>query len=98
MELIQSELGTDLSLARLADEIGISPHHFARVFRETFAVTPHAYVQDCRLKAAAMALRKDLDQSIADIALACGFASQSHMTELMRRKLGATPRAIRLGK
>lgn len=96
LDLIHEQLGSDLSLARLADEIGLSPFHFARVFKETFDATPHSYVQDCRLKAAATALKMDSGRSIAEIALDFGFANQSHMTELMRRKLGATPRAIRL--
>ncbi|MEJ8827248.1 AraC family transcriptional regulator [Variovorax humicola] len=95
LAVIHAELGADLSLKRLADEIGLSPFHFARTFKTTFGLTPHAYVQDCRIKAAIKSLQRDHARSIADIAIAFGFASQSHMTELMRRKIGATPREIR---
>ncbi|MGJ7511282.1 helix-turn-helix transcriptional regulator [Variovorax sp. GT1P44] len=97
LDIIHAELGADLSLKRLADEIGLSPFHFARTFKATFGLTPHAYVQECRIKAAIRSLQTDHARSIADIAIASGFASQSHMTELMRRKVGATPREIRLG-
>jgi len=95
VELIEGQLGSDLSLTRLAEEIGLSTFHFARAFKATFGVTPHLYVQGRRLDAAARALRSEHGRPIADIALACGFSSQSHMTELMRRKMGTTPRGMR---
>lgn len=95
VELIEGQLGSDLSLTRLAEEIGLSTFHFARAFKATFGVTPHHYVQGRRLDAAARALRSEHGRPIADIALACGFSSQSHMTELMRRKMGTTPRGMR---
>ncbi|MEJ8859233.1 AraC family transcriptional regulator [Variovorax robiniae] len=95
LDVIHAELGADLSLKRLADEVGLSPFHFARTFKATFGLTPHAYVQDYRIKAAIKSLQTDHARSIADIAIAFGFASQSHMTELMRRKIGATPREVR---
>jgi AraC family transcriptional regulator len=98
IDLIDSQLGSDLSLTRLADEAGISPYRFGRAFKATFGVTPHSYVLDRRLESAMRALRSDPFRSIADIAIAFGFASQSHMTDLMKRKHGATPREIRAGR
>ena len=79
----------------LASELGLSPHHFARVFKATFGVTPHRYVQARRLEAAADALQRQRQRPIADIALAHGFASQAHMTDLMRRRFGVPPRLLR---
>jgi AraC family transcriptional regulator len=98
VEMIQRELATDLSLSRLAGAVGLSVYHFARVFKATFGITPHRYIQDRRLEEAVKALRSDHQSSIADVALACGFASQSHMTDLMRRRLKITPRALRYRK
>jgi AraC family transcriptional regulator len=94
-DLIQHQLGARLSLDRLAQEVGLSRHHFARLFKATYGTTPHQYVQTLRIDAALEALRRDPATPIADVALACGFASQSHMTELMRRHRGATPGALR---
>ena len=96
--LIRGGLASDLSLSRLADEAGLSVYHFVRVFKNTFGTTPHRYVQDRRLDAAVTALQRDHRRSIADIAIACGFASQAHMTELMRRRLNVTPRALKQGR
>jgi AraC family transcriptional regulator len=93
--LMREQLGEDLSLTRLAAEVGMSTFHFARVFKETFGATPHRYLLDMRLEAAVEALRRDYHRPIVEIALAHGFGSQSHMTQLMRRRLSLTPRAIR---
>jgi AraC family transcriptional regulator len=98
MELIQGNLGADLSLTQLAESAGLSAHHFSRVFKATIGTTPHKYVQQRRLEAAVAALRRQERRSISDIALEIGFASQAHMTDLMRRHLGVTPGAIRRGK
>lgn len=98
VEMIRQGPATDLSLSRLADAVGLSVYHFARVFKATFGTTPHRYIQDRRLEAAVRALQSDHRSSIADVAIACGFASQSHMTELMRRRLKITPRALRYRK
>jgi AraC family transcriptional regulator len=96
-DLIRSDLGQDLSLQRLAGEVGLSPYHFSRVFKATFGISPHRFVQMQRLDTAAKALRGDRRKSIAEIAIEHGFSSQSHMTELMRRRLGVTPRRMRTG-
>ena len=94
-DVIQSELGSDLSLTRLSDEVGLSAYHFVRVFKATYGTTPHRYIQNRRLEAAVKALRSERPRSIAEIALECGFASQSHLTDLMRRRLQITPRVLR---
>jgi AraC family transcriptional regulator len=94
-DLIEDQLGSDLSLTRLATEAGLSPYHFARVFKETFGMTPHRYVQQRRLQAAARAVCSEPRRSIADIALELGFSSQAHMTQLMRQRFGVTPGSMR---
>jgi AraC family transcriptional regulator len=94
-DLIQQQLGSKLSLNRLAQEVGLSPQHFARLFKATYGTTPHQYVQALRIDAAVAALRRDQAVPIAQVALVCGFASQSHMTELMRRRLSVTPNMLR---
>lgn len=95
VELIHADPAADLSLVRLADEVELSVFHFARVFKSTFGTTPHRYVQDQRIEAAAMALQRSHHSSIAEIALSHGFSSQTHMTSLIRRRFGVTPGAIR---
>jgi len=94
-DLIQQQLGAKLSLSRLAQEVGLSPQHFARLFKATYGITPHQYVQTLRIEAAVEALCRDPAVPIAQVARTCGFASHSHLTELMRRRLGVRPSALR---
>lgn len=96
-ELIRSQLGSKLSLAAMATEVGLSPQHFARLFKASFGTTPHAFVQAQRIDGAIAALRHERSMPIAAIAAAFGFSSQSHMTELMRRRVGLTPSQVRRG-
>ena len=97
VELVQSLLGSKLSLAVMATQVGLSPQHFARLFKASFGTTPHAFVEALRIDAAVASLRRERTTPIAAIAAACGFSSQSHMTELMRRRLGVTPSQVRRG-
>lgn len=92
---VEAQLGGDVSLTRLADEVGLSVHHFVRVFKASFGVTPHRYVQERRLQAAVRELRESRGRPIAVIAIDCGFSSQAHMTALMRQRFGVTPRGVR---
>ena len=81
----------------MALEVGLSPQHFTRLFKSSFGTTPHGFVEAERIDAAVAALRRDRAMPISAIAVACGFSSQSHMTELMRRRLGVTPAQMRRG-
>jgi AraC family transcriptional regulator len=93
--LIRGELASDLTLTRLADEVRLTPYHFARAFKATFGTSPHQYILEQRILAAAETLQRPDRRSIAEIALAFGFSSQSHMTHLMRHRLGTTPGSLR---
>jgi AraC family transcriptional regulator len=97
VDLVAAEFGSKLSLTRLAGEVDLSPHHFTRLFKASFGTTPHDYLQTVRLDAAERALRAAGASTISEIALACGFASQSHLTESMRKRRGTTPSAMRRG-
>lgn len=97
-DFVANGFGGKLTMDRLAGELRLSPFHFARLFKASFGVTPHGYVQNVRLDAATRALQRDDDHPISEVAHLCGFASQSHLTALMRRHLGTTPRAMRRGQ
>ncbi len=89
-EKIEANLDTDLSLESLAEESGYSRAHFLRMFRAATGLTPHQYVLDLRLRRAQERLRQ-AGSSIIDVAVSCGFSSQSHMTSVFRRRLEVTP-------
>ena len=55
---------------------------------------PHRYLLKQRIKTA-RALLLDSKQSLLDIALACGFADQSHFTRVFTAAIGVSPGALR---
>jgi AraC family transcriptional regulator len=87
---IEAELDTELSLASLAKESGYSRAHFLRMFRAATGLTPHQYVLERRLSTAQQLLRQS-KMLLVDIALECGFSSQTHMNDVFRKRLGVTP-------
>lgn len=82
------------SIGEVAAECGVHPVHLARTFRRFFGCSPGAYLRRTRVERAASLLRKPR-LSLADIALRCGFADQSHMTHAFRAILGVTPSTLR---
>jgi AraC family transcriptional regulator len=90
-EFIASNIAENLCIDRLATLVAMSPDHFSRVFKATFGQSPHAYVVEQRLEVACRALRQEPERPIAEIASGAGFSSQSHFTEVFRRRTGATP-------
>jgi len=87
---IEAQLDTELSLTSLAKQSGYSRAHFLRMFRAATGLTPHQYVLERRLSTAQQLLRQS-KMLLADIALKCGFSSQTHMNDVFRRRLGVTP-------
>ena len=87
---IARHLGDDLCIERLAAAVNMSPFHFARCFKQATGATPHKYVT-CERILRAREMLADGRRSIGEIALALGFASQSHFAEVYRRTTGAPP-------
>jgi AraC family transcriptional regulator len=93
-DLIESALGEDLALVRLAAEAGISAHAFSAAFTKAFGIPPYRYVVQRRVERAKSLLRHS-DLSIARIAYETGFASQSHLATAFKRAVGQTPGTYR---
>jgi AraC family transcriptional regulator len=94
VDFILAHLSQDLSLEDLASLIGFSPSHFARLFRQTTGESPHQFVLHQRVERARHLLQ-ETDASLVQIAAACGFANQSHLTAVFKDHFGLTPRAYR---
>jgi AraC family transcriptional regulator len=73
--------------------VSMSPSTFARLFKASVGATAHSFVLSRRLQRAEILLNGDT--SLSEIALAVGFASQSHFTEAFRRRTGRTPSRVR---
>ncbi|RUU06540.1 AraC family transcriptional regulator [Mesorhizobium sp. USDA-HM6] len=82
------------SLADLAKEVGVSPFHFSRAFKQSTGMTPHAFMAKRRLERSADMLRST-NLSATEIALECGFAGSSHFSTAFKRGFGANPMEFR---
>ena len=90
---VESNLDRDLSVGDLADLVGLSAPYFSHAFRSTVGEAPYQYILRRRCMRACDLLQGRDD--LSDIALAVGFATQSHFTTTFRRVVGATPAAWR---
>ncbi len=79
----------------IADEVRLSPYHFAHVFKRKIGIAPHQYVMQRRLERAEQLLAHT-DLPIVAIAVELGYASQSHFSEQFHRETGVTPLNYRL--
>jgi AraC family transcriptional regulator len=89
-DYIRDHIHENIGLDDLAGSIALSRFHFARQFRNTTGTTPHEFVVQQRIAHARTLLRRT-GLALREIASACGFADQSHMTRIFRRRLGVTP-------
>ncbi|HTD05725.1 AraC family transcriptional regulator [Undibacterium sp.] len=90
MELLESDLSGDISLIELAAECRVSVRHFSRAFRNSFGMPAHRYLLKRRVELARRLLL-DINLSLHDVALACGFADQSHFTRVFGLFTGNSP-------
>lgn len=85
---------SDLRIADLAAALGVHPVHLARVFRQAWGYSPGDLLRWRRVEQASGLLRRP-DLSLAEVALAVGFADQSHMSRAFQAQYGTTPGSYR---
>jgi AraC-like DNA-binding protein len=88
-QYMEVHFGENISIAKLAALVSLSPYHFVRVFGRQTSFPPHAYLEGIRIRKAREFL--DRGHTLASAALSAGFADQSHMTHRFKRLLGITP-------
>jgi AraC family transcriptional regulator len=93
-ELVHVKMEDDLSLDEMAESVGLSTAHFARMFRKSTGETPHRFVLRQRIERAKAMLRAP-DARILDVAVACGFKTQQHFAQVFRDVCRVSPRAYR---
>lgn len=93
LDHIEAHLDSDLSIASLSRLAGQGPSAFCAGFRAMAGMPVHQYVLSRRVQRSLALLRGGL--GLAEVALACGFSSQSRFTEVFRRQLGDTPARYR---
>jgi AraC family transcriptional regulator len=88
------DVAGDTSLSELAALCGLSRSHFVRAFKQSTGMPPHRWLSMQRVKRAKELLR-GTRMPIAEIALTCGFADQSHLTRVFSKACRISPGAWR---
>ncbi len=84
-----------IGIDEVASVAFLSPHHFKRVFKELFGITPHKYHVSKRLEHSRRLLLDD-SAKVEDVCRNTGFESSSSFIRLFREHYGCTPKAYHL--
>ncbi|HXE91629.1 MAG TPA: AraC family transcriptional regulator [Terriglobales bacterium] len=88
-ERFERDYAQEHSLTSLGRAVGMSPYHFARIFRELTGTPPHRRLLEVRLQRAAQRLRDGCP--VTDTCFAVGFSNLSHFIRLFRGRFGTSP-------
>ena len=73
----------------------LSRSHFHAVFKTECAMTFVDALRAVRIRRACEILKDSPEESIIDVALSCGFQSQSHFCHTFKKSMGVSPRQFR---
>lgn len=93
-EALRAQFAAPPSLDELAAEVGVHPVHLARTFRARLGCSVGEYIRNLKIEFACKRLSAS-DATLVDIALAAGFADQSHFARTFKRFRGLTPAEFR---
>ncbi len=93
-EFLRARMAEPISLAAIADIARLSPFHFARAFKTSVGVAPHAHLQSLRLERARNLLA-ETDMPITEVAAEVGYDSPQSLARVLRRESGVTPTRYR---
>jgi AraC family transcriptional regulator len=93
-DYMQTNFHRQVYLAELATLAQLSEYHFCRMFKQSFAQTPQAYLLTIRIEQAKLRIKTGIE-SVSEIALQCGFSNQSHMGRYFKKRVGISPRQYR---
>ncbi len=86
---LQDRFADSVSLADVAEHVGLSPYYLLEVFRAATGLPIHQYQIHVRIAKARLLLARGV--SVARAATESGFADQSHLGRLFKRVVGMTP-------
>ncbi|NII55769.1 helix-turn-helix domain-containing protein [Luteibacter sp. SG786] len=87
---VASHPGENHSVATMAARVGLSPRHFARIFRQDVGMTPAEFVEAMRVDAARRLLEED-HETPKRVADRLGYANANGLRRAFLRRFGVTP-------
>lgn len=94
-DYLDAHVAENVALEDLATVAGLSRFHLVRTFRAAVGITPHAYLVDRRVRLAKRLLVGG--ESLAEVAVACGFFDQAHFSKTFKSRTGVSPGQYRRG-
>ena len=94
LDYIRSNLGKSLMVNDLADQAGMSPRNFSRLFTAEVGTTPARAVERLRVEAASAILESG-SYSVQTVARQCGFSDAEQMRRAFIRLKGVSPSAMK---
>lgn len=91
---IESNVCSKIHAAELAGLVSLSKGHFFRAFRQSFGISPLAYVMRQRILRAQVIMASS-KEPLSQIAQNCGMSDQAHFSRAFRRIVGVNPKAWR---
>ncbi|MAW98784.1 MAG: AraC family transcriptional regulator [Sphingomonas sp.] len=90
LTFVERHLSGPVPIEALAKETRLSNGHFCRAFKVTTGETPHNFLIRQRIRHAQRLMLTSND-TLSQIACACGLTDQAHLTRLFRKLVGETP-------
>ena len=94
LEFVSENFSQPIEIKELAALVHLSVSQFERRFRKVFQISPLKHIMNVRIRAASVRLTTTND-TIAAIALDCGFYDHSHFTRNFRKTMGVSPKEYR---
>ena len=95
IEQEHSYRNSELSLAKLADSIGLSPHHLSEVLNQHAGKNFNHFINAYRVKEVCEKLHSSSSSKVLDIAMHAGFSSKSTFNTIFKKFMGVTPTQYR---
>lgn len=92
--LLRAHLQDGIGNDALAAALGMHPHALGKRFKRRCGCGPQSFLQDLRVREAASRLHHS-DDSLEDIAGACGFYDRYHLGRVFKKRRGISPAAFR---
>lgn len=89
--IIQNYPDCSYSLGDYLNSLPFSYDYLIKLFKKELGVTPHKYLTDVRLRAAANCLTSSHGNNISEVARLCGFKEPLYFSRLFKKKYGVSP-------
>ena len=83
-----------ITLAEVADAVGLTPNYVGEIFAKRMGVSFNAYLMQTRLNYAKTLLMRG-DCTVEDVAMLSGFGSQTYFSDCFKKQFGTTPTAVK---